>query len=124
MYVRVRTCGYATLSRDVMHTKRYGTAPSLSRDSPKIFTLKSTTAQCTVQRALKVVAKTLDRQWGPWVVFDAALRNICDLSSAIYFSHLCPLHISRYPTPGLSPDAVGSANVNGLPTRGMPFQHV
>ena len=41
---------------------------------------------------------------------------------------LCPLHISRSyarftladPMPRLCPDAVGSANVNGLPTRNRP----
>ena len=47
--------GHDTLSRDIMHIVQYGMAPTLHYDSQK-FTLKSCTAQCTVQCALKVVA--------------------------------------------------------------------
>ena len=47
--------GHDTLSRDIMHIVQYGMVLTLRYDSQK-FTLKSCTAQCTVQCALKVVA--------------------------------------------------------------------
>ena len=43
-----------TLSRDIMHIVRYGIVPTSRYDSQK-FTMKSCTAQCAVQRVLKVV---------------------------------------------------------------------
>ena len=51
------------------------------------FMLKSSTAQCTVQCALKVVV-TREESWSAmaeWVMFDAALSDTCDLSSANFF---------------------------------------
>ena len=54
MIRQIAVPGHDTRSHDIMHIVQYGIVPTLRYDSPK-FTLKSCTAQCAVQCALKVV---------------------------------------------------------------------
>ena len=59
------------------------------------FTLKSSTAQCTVQCALKVIV-TREESWSAmaeWVMFDAPFSDTCNLSSANFFS-VSPLDVN------------------------------